>query len=90
MIFEFYEPDCLDEDTIAELWDQGVNMEDWDYMLFFEAVHNIELPRRFNKITLEPRNDNIAGLLRGCCANHWYPVINFKGRKGVLGVAYHG
>ena len=89
MKFEFYEPDDLDDDTVGDLWDLGVNMEDWDYMLFFESVHTVKLPIEFNKITLEPRNENIARLLSGSCSNVWYP-INFKGRRGILGVAYHG
>lgn len=90
MKFEFYEPYDLDEETIRDLWDQGINMDDWDYLLFFEATHTLKLPMEFHQITLSPRNPNIERLLTGSYANKWWPIGNFQGRKGIIGVAYHG
>jgi hypothetical protein len=86
MKFEFYER--LDDDTIEALWKQYVCMDDWDYILFVPIQP--ELP--FTK----DRDDNVVSdsyqidrLLNGCCQNRWYQVKNFRGKEGIIGVAYH-
>jgi hypothetical protein len=90
MKFEFYT--CRSEEITVEvidsLWNQDVCMDDWDYMLFFEAKFNCEFPEGWDAVTLVP-DYHIDRLLTGCCSNKWYPVENFMGKKGFLGMAYH-
>lgn len=90
MKFEFYSPDDITSLTTDSLWKQGVCMDDWDYMIFFED-DTIELKQEKNRWTFElsPANYEVSRLLNGCCSNTWYLVSDFMGRKGVLGVAYH-
>jgi len=87
MKFEFYE--TLEDEVIDSLWKQNVNMDDWDYMLFFPEKYKAEFPVGFDDINLEPRSYNVDRLLNGCCSNKWYPVKDFMGKQGILGVAYH-
>lgn len=90
MKFEFYDMASSDITTkvVLHLADQGVCMDDWDYMLFFETKYKREFPKEWD-CGIEPRNYNVQQLLRGCCSNKWYVVDDFLGRKGFLGVAYH-
>lgn len=89
--FEFH--DILDEETIEALWDQDVNMDDWDYLLFVPKKFKNQFQDIEEDVGVrgkkEPISYQIAGLLNGRCANAWYPVKNFKGKKGIVGVAYH-
>ena len=89
MRFDFYDREGLGGEDIDDLWNQGVCMEDWDYVLFFEAKYKSEFPEGFDDISIEPSNYNISRLLSGSSSNKWYPVDKFKGKKGIVGVAYH-
>lgn len=89
MNFEFYDYEDLDRETVDSLWKQGVCMDDWDYVLFFEAKYKSEFPKGWDNTIIEPTNYNVARLLNGCCKNQWWPVTDFMGKKGFLGVAYH-
>jgi len=91
--FEYYEENDLTSEEIDSLWGQGVNLDDWDYMLFHEvegAFEKIEwLDTHYFTTHLTANENTVGRLLTGCCSNEWYQVGNFKGRKGLLGVAYH-
>ena len=88
MKFEYYSE--IQSDIAKKLKGQGVCMDDWDYMLFFEE-DEIELvtERKRWRVELTPKDDGVSRLLTGRCSNRWYPVNDFMGRKGILGVAYH-
>lgn len=91
MKFRFYcaYGDEITREIIDSLWKQNVDMDDWDYMIFFEAKYKAEFPTGWDDITIEPKNYNVARMLNGCCRNKWYPVKDFMGKKGFLGIAYH-
>ena len=91
MKFEFYDSrdDKFTREVCDCLWEQNVNMDDWDYMLFFPIEYEASFPKGWDNIQIQPSNYNIDRLLCGCCSNKWYPVTNFLGKKGFLGVAYH-
>jgi len=89
--FELYENGELSRKVIDELWDQEVDMDDWDYLLFASNQYkgdfiDVDDAQRGN---MQPKSYEVGRLLTGSCANGWYPVSNFRGRPGILGVAYH-
>ncbi len=89
--FEFYT--SLPDDVEQAMWDQGVCMDDWDYLLFFEDGFETWMDESYKsrRFTCEilPKDYELGRLLTGCCYNKWYPVTDFAGRKGIVGVAYH-
>lgn len=91
--FEYHED--ISGKIIDELWDQKVDMDDWDYLLFVdeEYAEHFEPNERedYYRGTHEPRSScqHFEKLLQGCCTNAWYKVENFNGKKGFLGIAYH-
>ena len=91
MKIEFYDCEEIDRETADELWEQGVPLEDYDYCLFILHTFKSEFDEISidDKIQYVPINFNIGRLLGGSCANNWYPVKNFRGKRGILGVAYH-
>lgn len=84
--FEMYER--LPEDCYESLWNQGVSMDDWDYLLFvpkeYEKHFSID-----SEGELSPKWYSLEKLLQGSCTNKWYEVKDFVGREGFIGVAYH-
>jgi hypothetical protein len=95
--------DDLTKEEIEALWDLGVNMDDWDYMILAdpdileeEEVDTIEyneidgawIPVERKKIRFYPKNWQMGRLLTGCCDNVWYKV-EFRGEEMAIGVAYH-
>jgi hypothetical protein len=68
--------DDLPRNIIDKLWEQNVNCDDWDYMIFLMSDR-------------EPDHKFTENLLHGCCDNVWYKVTDFFGKAGMLGVAYH-
>lgn len=87
---EYYEE--LEREIIDSLWDQDIDMDDWDYLLF--------IPKKFSKEFREcachtekkneriPEKYNLSRILTGSCRNVWYECT-FKGKSGYLGIAYH-
>lgn len=67
----------LSRELIDQLWEQKVCMDDWDYGLFIESSEELLLEH------------DLENLLHGCCYNKWYFVKDFKGKSGMLGLAYH-
>lgn len=74
---DFGENPDLPRDTRVSLWEQGVNMDDWNYILF---LPDSEAAGFYG---------NLSELLTGPCDNVWHRVRNFNGRPGLLGIAYH-
>lgn len=91
MKFEFYSTSSqeIDRDVIASLWQQNVDMDDWDYMVFFAAKYKAQFPPGWDGVVIEPSNYNVTRLLNGSCRNKWWAVKDFRGKSGFLGVAYH-
>lgn len=92
--FEYYDASELTDEDRQDLWDQDVCMDDWDYLLFSEVegpMDKIDWIIESDNVEIEfyPADYNVEKLLTGCCNNRWHKVKNFKGRQGVLGVAYH-
>lgn len=91
MKFEFYDSSSkkMTREVRDSLWDQKVDMDDWDYMLFFSAKYTMEFPQGWGNGEIEPENYNVSRLLNGSARNRWYAVKNFLGKEGFLGIAYH-
>ena len=87
MNFEFH--DNVDMDELNNLAKQKVDIDDWDYMIFFEAKFISKFPEGWSRFSIEPDNYSIQRLLSGSADNRWYLVEDFMGKKGFLGVAYH-
>lgn len=91
MKFEFYDYKSqeMTEEVVDSLYKQNICMDDWDYLLFFSVDYIAAFPKGWDNVTVAPSNYTVGRLLNGCCYNKWYPVENFMGKKGFLGVAYH-
>lgn len=83
----------ITDEEVKSLWNQGVCMDDWDYILVcpVDALEAYEHVDEFEGGTLtkyRPKGSNLDRLLTGACDNYWYK-INFRGQEVALGVAYH-
>lgn len=82
----------LDRAETDALWDQGVNMDDWDYILVLpvETIREVDSTDWEGKPCkeYEPTNLTVERLLTGCCANVFYKA-DFRGATVALGIAYH-
>jgi len=80
--------DHITDKEVEYLWSQGVCLDDWDYMLLLPA----NCVRKSNDASGDsdyvPTGYTIERLLTGCCSNTWY-VVNFRGKRQAIGVAYH-
>lgn len=93
MKIDFLTREDLPKKDIEALWDEGVNMDDWDYVLIVPAealeidaaLGNNEEP---DKKYYAPKTYDLERLLTGVCDNRWY-VVNFRGERVGVGVAYH-
>ncbi len=87
-------PVCVFADwrMLAALWDQGVNLDDWDYMLVVPASAlatnegGDTRPLDYGEVGY---THDLECLLTGCYDNRWY-VVAFRGSMVGIGVAYHG
>lgn len=76
----------LPEEVEEKLVEQGVKMDDYDYVVFFP---NTTLSSdEWSKDTCDIADD-FPKLLNGAYENEWFWVKNFFGQSGLLGVAYH-
>ena len=73
---------------IDALWNQGVNLDDWDYMLVVPADILEESELDSGEKDLQPQDWHIQQLLIGLCENKWYKV-RFHGKTVGVGIAYH-
>ena len=85
MKLEFY--DHLGGDQIEKLWKQGIDMDDWDYLLFVPAAYHTEFVKDGDG-NIEPECFQLSRLLVGGCRNTWYEGKLYN-KKGFIGVAYH-
>lgn len=88
--FEMHE--TLPNHVIDRLWEQKVDMDDWDYVLFVEdeyRTHFRECVEDGLRGNMQAKSYEVECLLHGCCYNAWYSIDDFFARKGILGVAYH-
>ena len=78
----------LDRPDIDALWDQGVNLDDWDYMLIVPADTLQEAQDMDGEECWLPRDWYLGELLIGVFRNRWYKA-RFHGKVVGVGVAYH-
>lgn len=86
----YYSDDYTREDT-ESFWDQGVNMDDWDYFILapvdvLEEIDSTDYDDKPCKKYVVPYE--LERLLTGCCNNTWYKA-SFRGVEYAVGVAYH-
>lgn len=87
--FILIERDELPTEEFDSLWDQGVDLDDWDYILAFEEPSKIAVQQEdeFNTY-YAPKSYTVERLLTGCCINRWYKA-NLFGKPRMIGIAYH-
>ena len=80
----------LDRKETEELWDVGVCMDDWDYVVVSDPLPEDEAVPYVPGFSLRLELDDLcaAPALTGCCYNTWY-LVRFRGAVRVVGVAYH-
>jgi hypothetical protein len=88
MEFVFYTPNDLSVEEEEYLLSQEINLDDWGHMVFVESFHDFKInPVCYPEITM--KNYSVTRLLNESSRNTWYLIQNFKGKNGVLGIAYH-
>ena len=89
MDIKFFTPNDLDDCDADCLWEQNINMDDWDYMFLFPAgsvkMNTIVYD---NEVVFEPEDYTVSNLLRGCCDNRWYQGM-YQEEPYIIGIAYH-
>lgn len=72
--------------THQELWDAGVNLDDWDYGVVLEGQN-----KTMAAYLMESRMEEypLHRLLSGQCSNEWYEVKSKYGKWYTIGMAYH-
>jgi len=90
MVIYFVKDENLTREDVEALWQQGVNMDDWDYMLFCppEVVFKFETPNEYSEGEYGVKEWPLDKLLNGVCSNQWYRA-SFRGKEWAIGVAYH-
>lgn len=81
---------------IDDLWTEGVDCDDWDYMVVCppdvlketEREEEGDWDTAHTVPTWEPKDYSLGRILTGCCSNQWYKV-KFRGKQVAIGVAYH-
>lgn len=74
----------LSEEEIQSLWDQDVNMDDWDCIIILP----VGCLYREEDGDLTPHDYQIYRLLDHHGESTWYEV-RFRGEKCTLGIRYH-
>jgi hypothetical protein len=93
MVIHFVKDDDLTKEDIESLWQQGVNMDDWDYMLLCppDVVHEVKKRDDWDHseyTEFDCKDWWLDGMLRGCSSNRWYRA-NLRGKEWAIGIAYH-
>lgn len=87
----------LTDEEVQELWDAGVCMDDWDYLILLPpsvlneepiSYTDWETGKEKDGTRLTPVDYNLERMLTGCCSNKWYRAV-FRGEERAIGVAYH-
>ncbi len=84
---------------IADLWNQGVNMDDWGFILIvpkdqveeYDATDRDFVGGQWQDIPVKrvrPVNPTLERFEVGCCNNVWY-LAKFRGKDVALLVTYH-
>jgi hypothetical protein len=60
-----------------QIWDHGINLDDWDYGVLF-----------YGNETPSMRKSEIRNLLNGVCSNEWV-VVTIDGKNYTVGMSYH-
>lgn len=81
-------PDEITDKDVQSFWDQGVCMDDWDYMFLLPSDTEMITTCYDNEMVMEPINYTIQRLLNGSCENRWYMGF-YKEEPCVIGIAYH-
>ena len=86
MTLEMYDDDTLPDSIRAQLQTQGVDLDDWDYLVIAprEAVHW----QGQKRVGTCAADNWLSNVLNGCCSNLWY-LIPIDGKHVAVGVAYH-
>lgn len=90
---EVWFPDDVQQDAalIEDLWNAGVCMDDWDYLVIGPPEMLEEIDEKDGEALQRgygPRDYGVEQLLHGLCDNRWYRVT-LRGQAFALGVAYH-
>lgn len=83
--------DGLKQLTEAErdsLWDQGVNLDDWNIMLIFDDLDLTHYTDEDGDAH-RPNDYWIESLLNNNCSQNWHPNIMFRDKKRTIGIGYH-
>ena len=90
MVIHFVKDEDLTREDVEALWQQVVNMDDWDYMLFCppEVVSKLETPGEYDQSEFGCKDWLLEKTLNGVCTNQWYRA-SFREKEWSIGVAYH-
>lgn len=84
---------AFSRDISDRLWDQGVNLDDWDYAILASPDilrgEDFEGSDGKSRTVWTPKDYTIERLLSGCCDNTWYKAM-IEGKEYAIGIAYHG
>lgn len=89
--FWFLQYEDLTENEIVDLWNQNVDLDDWDYMLVTDDLTKFKRneDKEYDESEYAPIDEwCVPKLLLGCCRNVWYRV-KFREKMQMMGVAYH-
>ena len=91
LIFSFYHVEDINQNVQDSLWDQGISLDDVDYILithntvFFYNVENETIEEAQRVI---PDDYDIERLINRADDNRWYRA-GIDGKDVVVGIAYH-
>ncbi len=93
IVIHFVTPDNLTNQDDESLWQQGVNTDDWDYMLLCppDVVHEVKKYDDWDKseiIVFECKDWTLDRMLTGGSHNRWYRA-KLRGKEWAIGIAYH-
>lgn len=85
MIITLLTPNELTDADRESLWPQGVNLDDWDYLVLAPVgtlcVNNDDQDSPYGQ-----DDSTLEKLLTGACDNRWYKAT-FRGTEYALGIA---
>ena len=73
--------------TNKELWDAGVNLDDYDYFIVTPTSEKVR-KQKVMTVGICPKDGTWDRLLTGCCSNEWKHIKTPKGNF-YIGGAYH-
>ena len=94
LTFSFYHVEDINQIVQDSLWEQGISLDDVDYLLITDNTklfHNIEnetLEALYEAQRVIPDDYDIERLISRADDNRWYRA-KIDGKDVVVGVAYH-